>query len=235
LFKPKISNCFLDYYLTPFMNIELARFNMIQQQIRTWNVLDESLLSLLHVVKREEFVPPALTSLAFNDMELPLAGGHMMLAPKLEARLLQELQVQKHERVLLIGVGSGYLAALLGHKAQQVYAVEIDPQMLAFAQANLVRARAKHIELIEGDGSQGLQSEAPFDAILLSGSVAYVPDALLDQLKVGGRLLGIMGNDPIMQAVLIKREAQNKYDRRELFDTIAPRLINFPETEKFVF
>jgi protein-L-isoaspartate(D-aspartate) O-methyltransferase len=208
---------------------------MIEQQIRPWDVLDQSVLSLLAVVKREEFVPPEGRALAFVDMEVPLPGGQFMLAPKVEARLLQELQVHKHERVLEVGTGSGYMATLLAHKAQQVTTLEILPELVEFAKANLKRAGVANVRVRQADGSLGLPEEAPFDVILLSGSVAEVPGALLSQLKVGGRLAAIVGQLPIMRAMLYTRRGEHDYETAELFDTVAPRLKGFGEPPKFKF
>ena len=137
------------------MNIEQARFNMIEQQIRPWNVLDQDVLDLLVVVKREDFVPPAYKALAFVDSEIPLPGGEAMFTPKIEARLLQEVQVKKHENVLEIGAGSGYMAALLAHKARHVTSIEIKPELKELAQANLTRAGVSNVTVELGDGSQG--------------------------------------------------------------------------------
>lgn len=217
------------------MNTEQARYNMIEQQIRTWDVLDQSVLSLLAVVKREDFVPPACRALAFVDTEAPLPGGRFMLSPKLEARLLQELQVHKHERVLEVGTGSGYMAALLAHKAQEVITLETDPELAAFARANLQRAGVLNVRVRQADGSRGLPEEAPFDVILLCGSVAEVPNSVLSQLKVGGRLATIVGQQPIMRAMLFTRRGEHDYETAELFDTVAPRLKGFGEPSKFKF
>jgi len=219
------------------MNIEQARFNMIEQQIRPWDVLDQSVLSLLAVVKREDFVPPAHKALAFVDTEVPLPGpgGQCMLAPKVEARLLQELAVQKHESVLEIGTGSGYMAALLGHKAQQVHSLEIDAGLAQAARTNLRRAGVVNVTVLNVDGAQGLAAEAPFDVIVLSGSVAEVPAALLAQLKLGGRLVAIVGQLPIMRATLFTHSSPNDFSSVELFDTVAPRLRGFDEPSRFKF
>lgn len=217
------------------MNIEKARFNMIEQQIRPWEVLDDSVLRLLAAVKREDFVPPAYKALAFVDTEVPLPSGQCMLAPKVQARLLQELKLARHEKVLEIGSGSGYMAALLGHKAQQVHTVERLPELAEMARRNLQQAGVYNVQVHEADGSNGLPGEAPFDAILLSGSVAEAPAALLQQLKVGGRLAAIVGNEPVMRAVLITRTGDAAFERRELFDTVAPRLHGFPEPTRFKF
>ena len=217
------------------MNIELARFNMIEQQIRPWEVLNLGVLELLAIIKREDFVPPEHRGMAFVDTEIPLPGGECMLAPKVEARLLQELAVHKHERVLEIGAGSGYMAALLAHKAQHVTTLEINPELARFAAANLKRAGVMNATVVAADASQALPADGPFDVILLSGSVAEVPEALLAQLKAGGRLAAIVGFDPVMRAVLIKREADHGLTRTVLFDTVAPRLHGFKEPTRFHF
>jgi protein-L-isoaspartate(D-aspartate) O-methyltransferase len=217
------------------MDIEQARFNMIEQQIRPWDVLDPAVLSLLSVVKREDFVPPAYRALAFVDTEVPLPAGQQMLAPKVEARLLQELAIARHERVLEIGAGSGFMAALLAHRAQHVITIERIPELARMARQNLQRAGIRNATLVEGDGSSGLESEAPFDAIALSGSVADVPSRLLNQLKPGGRLIGIVGQLPIMRATLITRTGEHGFRSVELFDTVAPRLVGFPEPARFSF
>src|SRR4029453_14985795 len=211
------------------MNIEQARFNMIEQQIRPWEVLDQGVLSLLSIVKREDFVPPAYRSMAFVDARVPLPNGQSMLEPKVEARLLQELAVLRHERVLEIGSGSGYMAALLAHKAQHVTTIESDPELARLASENLKRAWVLNARVIEADASKGLIGDGPFDVIVLSGSVAEVPRALLGQLKPGGRLTAIVGQLPIMQAVLLTRGEDPGHSTVELFDTVAPRLVRFPE------
>ena len=217
------------------MNIEQARFNMIEQQIRPWDVLDTSVLELLAVVKREDFVPSAYRALAFVDTEVPLPGGQCMLAPKVEARLLQELGVHKHERVLEIGAGSGFMAALLAHRAQHVTTLEIDPELAELARANLRRAGVLNVSVVTADGSQGYAADGPYDAIALSGSVAEVPTALLAQLKVGGRLAAIVGQLPVMRAVLLERSGEQGVERRVLFDTVAQRLRGFDEPSRFHF
>ena len=217
------------------MNIEQARFNMIEQQIRPWDVLDQSVLSLLAVVKREDFVPAAFKAMAFVDAEVPLPGGQCMLAPKVEARLLQELAVLKHENVLEVGAGSGFMAALLGHKAQQVHTLEIDPALAAMARANLRRAGSVNVTVLHADGAHGLAAEGPFDVIVLSGSVAEVPPALLAQLKLGGRLVAVVGQLPIMRASLTTRSTEHDFSSVELFDTVAQRLSGFEEPSRFKF
>ena len=217
------------------MNIELARFNMIEQQIRPWDVLNPGVLELLGVVKREDFVPTAYQSMAFVDTEVPLPGGQCMLAPKVEARILQELDVHKHERVLEIGTGSGFMAALLAHKSQHVTTFEINPELARFAARNLKRAGVMNVDVRATDGARGLASDAPFDVIVLSGSVAEVPAALLAQLKVGGRLVAIVGQEPVMRAMLVRRSTDQGFEHTVLFDTVAQRLSGFSEPTRFQF
>jgi protein-L-isoaspartate(D-aspartate) O-methyltransferase len=217
------------------MNIEQARFNMIEQQIRPWNVLNDEVLHLLSVVKREDFVPLAHKALAFVDMEIPLGNGQTMLAPRLEARLLQDAAVRKHEKVLEIGAGSGYLTALLAHQAQRVIALEIDPEQVRTARANLQKAGIHNAEVRQFDGAVGAAAEAPFDLIVLGGSVAEVPQNLLAQIKVGGRLLAVVGEDPVMCATLITRLSETEFKTRALWDSAAPALQNFPVPSHFQF
>ena len=217
------------------MNIEQARFNMIEQQIRPWDVLDLSVLELLRVVHREDFVPAAHKLQAFVDTELPLSPTRRMLAPKVEARLLQELKVQRHEKVLEIGAATGHLAALLGHKAQRVIALEPDAGLAAQAAANLKRAGVLNVTVLNQDGAAGVATEEPFDVILLSGSVASVPVGLRAQLKVGGRLAAIVGEQPMMRAELITRVSETDFRHTVLFDTVAGRLPGFAEAPAFSF
>ncbi len=227
------------------MNYEQARFNMIEQQIRPWEVLDNEILTLLAIIKREDFVPLAHRALAFVDMEIPLSAdvqakaGQCMLSPKVEARMLQDLAVQKRDTVLEIGTGSGYMAALLGHRGQQVTTLEIDPALAATARINLQRAGIVNAEVIVADGADALPATGPlaasFDVIVLSGSIAAVPQELLARLKVGGRLCAIVGNEPVMRATLVTRVAEDAWRTTQAWDTVAPRLLNFPEPSKFVF
>jgi protein-L-isoaspartate(D-aspartate) O-methyltransferase len=217
------------------MNVEQARFNMIEQQIRPWEVLDQGVLSLLAVVQREDFVPPTCRALAFIDTEVPLPEGQCMLAPRVEARLLQELKLTRQDHVLEIGAGSGYMAALLAHQAARVTTLEIRPALAAMARTNLQRAGIDNARVVEADGARGHAAQAPFDAIVLSGSVAEVPAALLAQLKIGGRLVAIVGQEPVMHALHVSRVAEQQFKRVELFDTVAPRLDGFGEPTRFQF
>lgn len=225
------------------MNIEQARFNMIEQQIRPWDVLDTTVLKLLSEVKREEFVPPAYRGLAFADLEIPLSApselavrlGQSMLAPRLEARLLQDAAVQPHETVLEIGTGSGYMAALLGRKARRVVSLEIDSALAQFARDNLRKAGLQNVEVRHADGAATRPVAETFDVILLSGSVAMVPDSLLALLNVGGRLCGIVGDEPVMRATIVTRANATALNSVQSWDTVAPRLQNFAEPSHFQF
>jgi protein-L-isoaspartate(D-aspartate) O-methyltransferase len=224
-------------------DLEQARFNMIEQQIRPWDVLDQDILAMLSVVKREEFVPLAHRALAFVDMELPLLGseeeamrqGHCMLSPRVEARTLQDLQLKPHHKVLEIGAGSGYMAALMAHRAARVISLEIEPRLAQMARANLQRAGIANAEVREADGATTVPAEGPFDAIVLSGSVAEVPHSLLAQLKIGGRLSAIVGSEPVMRATFITRTGEAAYTTAQPWDTVAARLVHFPEPSRFKF
>jgi protein-L-isoaspartate(D-aspartate) O-methyltransferase len=217
------------------MNLEQARFNMIEQQIRPWDVLDTEVLHLLSVVKREDFVPAAHKALAFVDMEIPLGHGQVMLAPRVEARMLQDAAVQKHEKVLEIGSGSGYMTALLAHRAQSVISLEINPELAAMARTNLQKAGIHNAEVRHLDGSVGAPAEGPFDVIVLCGSVAEVPQNLLSNLKIGGRLIAIVGNEPMMRETLVTRTGEADFKTTQPWDTVVPRLQNFPEPSHFKF
>ncbi|MCF8156577.1 MAG: protein-L-isoaspartate O-methyltransferase [Rhodoferax sp.] len=225
------------------MNIELARFNMIEQQIRPWNLQDDSVLELLAAVKREDFVPEGQKGLAFADLEIPLrssseeslALGQCMLEPRLEARLLQDLAVLPTETVLEIGTGSGYMAALLGKKALRVLSLEIVPELVTMARENLAKAGIRNVEVRQGDGAQMTSADGGFDVIALSGSVAEVPSALLKLLKVGGRLGAIIGDEPVMRATVVTKVSETEFRTVQDWDTVAPRLRNFPEPSRFKF
>lgn len=217
------------------MNLEQARYNMVEQQIRTWDVLDQDVLDLLMTVKREQFVPPACLKLAFADTAIPLGHGAAMLTPAIEAKMLQALQLRKSDKVLEIGTGSGYMAALLGARCGHVYTVEIEPELAARARENLLRQDADNVTVIEGDGASGWPAQAPYDAIVLSGSVAEIPEALLLQLKIGGRLIAVVGEAPLMQARLVTCVAEGQFQSVNLFETSIPRLRNVPERGKFAF
>ncbi len=219
------------------MDLNQARFNMIEQQIRPWEVLDPQVLELLAVVRREDFVPLAHQALAFVDMEIPTGPqpGQVMLAPRVQARLVQDLAVKKTDKVLEIGTGTGYTAALLAHQAAQVLSLEIDAELARQASANLHKAGVGNVQVRHADGSQGAASEGPFDVILLSGSVAEVPQALLEQLAIGGRLAAIVGEEPMMRATLVTRTGPGSFVSTQPWDANAPRLLGFAEPSAFHF
>ncbi len=219
------------------MDLNQARFNMIEQQIRPWEVLDPQVLELLSIVRREDFVPMAHKALAFVDMEIPLgaAPNQVMLAPRVQARMLQDLAVKKTDKALDIGTGSGFMAALLAHQAASVLSLEIDAHLAAQAQANLQKAGVTNVVVRTADGSQGAAADGPFDVIVLSGSVAEVPAALLQQLAVGGSLVAIVGDEPMMRATLITRTSESSWTTTEPWDSNAPRLSGFPEHSRFQF
>lgn len=206
------------------MNIEQARFNMIEQQIRPWEVLDPQVLDLLFVVKREDFVPAAYRNLAFADMEIPIGSGQVMLAPRVEARLLQELGIKKTDKVLEIGTGSGYMAALLAAAAEHVVTIENRPELAEFARQNLERAGVTNVTIEVGNGANGWSQRGPYDAIVVSGALPSLPAALLKQLRVGGRLAAIVGEAPVMEAQLVTCSAEGAYNTVNLFETVVPAL-----------
>lgn len=217
------------------MNIEQARFNMIEQQIRPWEVLDPQVLDLLFVVKREDFTPPAYRNLAFADMEIPLGGGQVMLAPKIEAKMLQELVLKKTDKVLEIGTGSGYMAALLAARAEHVITVESRPELAATAKENLERAGVANVTVEVGNGAEGWSQRGPYDAIVVSGSLPVVPASLLKQLRVGGRLAVVVGEAPVMEAQLITCTGEGIYNTVNLFETVIPALDGIETKASFTF
>ena len=212
---------------------------MIEQQIRPWEVLDQDVLNLLYVVRREEFVPPAYRALAFSDLEIPLrenaAPGERMMQPKLEARILQELAVKKSDTVLEVGTGSGYMAALLAARAREVCTIEIDPALKAFGAENLRRAGAENVRVELGDAALGWRARAPYDVIALTGSTPLLPQSLLQQLKPGGRLFAVVGDPPVMEARLVTCVAENSYQAVDLFETNLAPLKNAAQPKRFQF
>lgn len=214
-------------------NMELTRFNMIEQQIRPWNVLDTRVLDLLKKVKREQFVPSGRQEMAFMDIELPLGHGAYMWQPKLEARVLQEIRLGGRERVLEVGSGSGYFTALLSRCASHVTSVEIVPELHAFAEKNLAAHHIDNVKLELGDAAQGWAGQ--YDAIVLTGSVPVLPAAFQDSLKPGGKLFAIVGDAPAMQAQLFTNKASGVFEATNLFETSVAPLQNALQPERFTF
>lgn len=217
------------------MDTETARFNMIEQQIRPWEVLDPRILTALHDVHREDFVPHAYRNLAFADMHIPLDHGQVMMQPKQEARLLQALALQPGDRVLEIGTGSGHVTALLAYLAGHVDTVDIFPDFIEAAQAKLSANAATNVSFHEGDGARGWDSTRSYDAIFLTGSVAELPAGYKSLLANGGRLAAIVGREPVMEAVLVERLGGNQLRTASLFDTSLPPLIHGEAEPSFVF
>jgi protein-L-isoaspartate(D-aspartate) O-methyltransferase len=217
------------------MNLEQARFNMVEQQIRPWEVLDQAVLDLLYAVPREDFVPAAFRNLAFADLEVPIGEGEKMMAPKIEARLVQSLALRKTDRVLEVGTGSGYLTALLARCAAHVYSLEIRPGLAAFGRENLARHGADNVTLEIGDGARGDAKRAPYDAIVLTGSSPVLPAALREQLAPGGRLFAVVGEPPVMVAQLVTCTAPGAFGTAALFDTVLAPLVNAEQPPRFRF
>ena len=217
------------------MDMEQARFNMIEQQIRTWEVLDPEVLDLLAAVKRECFVSAAHQPLAFADIELPIGNGQTMLQPRIEARILQEVAVRNTDIVLEVGAGSGYMAALLASKAEYVYSVEIDPVLAENARRNLQQAGVANVSVETGDASGGWPAHGPYDVIVISGSLPELPEAFLQQLKIGGRLAAFIGEAPAMQARLTTRTSDQALNTINLFETVVAPLSTAKQRQRFVF
>lgn len=217
------------------MNFEQARFNMVEQQIRPWEVLDQDVLDLLYVVRREDFVPAEYRDIAFSDTEIPLGEGERMWAPKIEAKVLQALAPKKNERALEVGTGSGYFAALLAHCVHHVASVEISPKLKAFAEQNLKRQGIDNVSVDLGDAAQGWGAQSPYDIIVLTGSVPVLPQQFLGQLKPGGRIFAIVGDAPVMEARIITATSDGAGRSENIFETCFPALRNVPQPKRFSF
>ncbi len=216
------------------MDFEQARFNMVEQQIRPWDVLDTEVLDTLMAVRRELFVPEAHVNLAFSDIQVPLANGQVMLEPKIEAKVLQALVLKKTDQVLEIGTGSGYMAALLAARSDWVRTIELNPALATTAAANLKRARVENVVVEQGDGANGWAARAPYDVIVISGGLHEVPRSLLEQLKPGGRLIAFVGAAPITSCVLFTCIAEGRYESKTIFETLVP-MLTAPAVERFTF
>ncbi|MGH8657030.1 MAG: protein-L-isoaspartate O-methyltransferase family protein [Gammaproteobacteria bacterium] len=217
------------------MNFEQARFNMIEQQIRPWEVLDQRVLNQIAEIPREEFVPQQFRKLAFSDTQIPLEHGEVMMAPKLEARMVQALRLQPDDITLEIGTGSGYLTALLASLSKQVLSIELYRDFTQSAAQKLVRLSISNVSLITTDGIRGWEKGAPYDAIAVTGSVPLFSGHFQRQLKLGGRLFLIVGQAPIMEARLITRMSENEWRSEPLFETDIRSLVGAPTPERFVF
>lgn len=214
---------------------ETARFNMIEQQIRTWEVLDPTVLQLLNDIPREQFVPAAYQGLAFADLEIPIGHGQLMLSPKLEGRLLQALSIKNSDHVLHIGTGTGYLTALLAKLAKHVVSVEIEPELSALAAQHLKAQQIQNITLEVGDAAHGWSQQAPYDVILFGASSPVEPANVRQQLAIGGRMLIILGSAPVMRATLIQRISEHGFREDVLFETCIAPLTNATQAQPFQF
>lgn len=217
------------------MDTEAARYNMIEQQIRPWDVLDTRVLAALHDVHREDYVPKKYRELAFADINIPLDHGQVMMQPKQEARLIQELSLKPEDRVLEVGTGSGHVTALLAHLAGHVDTIDIFPDFIKAAETRLSRHGIANVSFREGDASHGWESDHSYDAIFLTGSVTSPPDGFKNLLADHGRLVAIVGKDPVMEAVLVEHIVGQQYRTTSLFDTSLPPLIHAEAIQSFVF
>ena len=214
---------------------EIARFNMIEQQIRTWEVLDPVVLALLNDIPREHFVPIEYLGLSFEDIEIPIGSGQTMLSPKLEGRILQALSVQKNHHVLHIGTGSGYVTALLASLAKHVVSVEINAEISKKAAKNLMQHNIQNVSLLVADGALGMPNQAPLDVIVYTASSPIEPAGVRHQLAIGGKLFIVLGSGPAMQATLIQRLSESGFKQDVLFETYIPELVNAPQAATFQF
>jgi protein-L-isoaspartate(D-aspartate) O-methyltransferase len=217
------------------MNVEQARSNMVEQQIRTWEVLDQDVLDLLYLIPREDFVPAQYRALAFSDMETPIGEGERMWPPKLEARVIQELALKKSDHVLEIGTGSGYLTALLAHRGAHVHSVELKPKLAEFGRSNLSRHGIDNATTHAGDGARGWPQQAPYDVIVLTGSTPVLPRSFLEQLATGGRLFAVVGVAPAMTARLVTCTAPGAFSSTDVFETVIAPLTNAERPSQFRF
>ena len=219
---------------TQDFDFEHARYNMVEQQIRTWEVLDQDVLDLLFAVRREDYVPPAYRTLAFADFEIPLPHGARMWTPKMEARVIQELRIQPGERALEIGTGSGYLTALLASTAAEVVSVEIDAGAADAARRRLAQHGFANVRVEQGDGARGFGDEA-YDLVVLTGSTPLLAERFVEQLRPGGRLFAVVGERPVMTARMVRWTGPGSRVTTDLFETVIEPLANAPAPARFVF
>ncbi|MCB5185906.1 protein-L-isoaspartate O-methyltransferase [Methylobacillus gramineus] len=216
-------------------DVEQARFNMIEQQIRTWEVLDGSVLDLLGKVPREAFVPEQYRGLAFADLEIPIGFGQTMLSPKMEGRILQALDIKPTDKVLEIGTGSGYLTALLAAQAKEVHSIEINAALSQAAQLKLAQQQISNVIFHVGDGTPGWPGNAPYDVIVFTGSLPLLPEQAQQSLNIDGRLFAVIGEAPAMEAIMIRRVNATTFRQDILFETCIPELGNAPQPARFAF
>ncbi|KAA3626558.1 MAG: protein-L-isoaspartate O-methyltransferase [Proteobacteria bacterium] len=216
-------------------NLDQARYNMIEQQIRPWEVLNDDVLKLMTQVPREHFVPEEYRKLAFADTEIPLGNGQVMMAPRVEARFLQALALKPTDHVLEVGTGSGYMTACLARSAAHVYSVDIYDEFTGRATGKLHSAGVHNVTLETGDAAVAWDDHAPYDAIVITGALRLIPEAYQAQLRPEGRLIALVGASPVRQALLITRTGENAWSTEALFETDLPELVNAPQPQSFVF
>jgi protein-L-isoaspartate(D-aspartate) O-methyltransferase len=217
------------------LQVKQSRFNMIEQQIRPWEVLDSAVLDLLAKLPRENFVPKQYMGLAFADLEIPLGDGQLMLSPKMEGRILQSLEIKKTDKVLEIGTGSGYLTALLALQAKHVDSIELNAKISKQAAKNIAAQGIENVNLVVADGVNGLPTNAPYDVIVFTASTPVLNLQVERQLNIGGRLFVVVGEAPAMEATLITRISAEDFKTDILFETCLPAINNAPHVEKFEF
>lgn len=217
------------------LNLEKARFNMVEQQVRTWDVLDHRVLDVLRTVPREDFVPSRYRRLAFTDVRIPLAQGQVMMKPVEEGRMLQGLDIQAGQRVLEIGTGSGFISACLSALGAEVVSLEIFPELAERAATKLERAGVKNVEVRQADGLHCGDFSDRFDAVVVTASVAVMPPRLMELVKTGGLIFAVCGQTPAMEAVCMRQTAPRRWDTQSLFETDLPRLIGAEDPPTFEF
>jgi len=217
------------------MNMAQARHNMIEQQIRPWDVLDQRVLELIDGLPRDKFVPTAYLKLAYADINIPLNHGQVMMPPKVEARMLQALDIKPSDTILEVGTGSGYVTALLARSGKHVYSVDVYPDFVESAGRKLAELDISNVTLESGDAVNGWDHHAPYDVIAITASLPVLPDSFLQSLKIGGRLFVVTGQAPVMEAYLITRTAEQGWVKQALFETVLPPLVNAPQPQRFIF
>lgn len=217
------------------LNIELARHNMVEQQVRPWDVLDQRVLDLIARAPRDQYVAAKYRNVAYADLFLPLGHGEVMLTPKIEARMLQELEIGPKDRILEIGTGSGYFTSLLAAMGAHVYSVDVYPEFVEGARTRLAAQGVQNVTLETGDAARGWDKHGPYDVIAVTGSMPVLPDEFLRSLAVGGRLMAFVGKSPVMEAIRIRRLGGDSIEHTSIFETDVPALVNAFEPAKFAF
>jgi protein-L-isoaspartate(D-aspartate) O-methyltransferase len=225
----------VNYNLVDTMDYEQARFNMIEQQVRTWEVLDQRVLDMLSLVHREDFIPAPFKKLALSDVNIPLAHNQITMQPKVEARVIQSLNITNQDKILEIGTGCAYSTAILAKFSKEVISVDIFPEFTNAANIILEKNTIQNVNVIQGDGINGWPSMAPYNVIVVTGSLPLISTDIEKQLEIGGRLFVIFGVSPVMEATLVTRISETHWTRETLFETDLPALIGTKVSNKFIF